>query len=92
MNYKLSPITSDSQVEAISQSNQSSRPNKESWRGGNKGQFRGHLRPEDTLYEAKIVSHGERVSGEQGREHRLDSGNSGQMIIKKGVEWSVDYD
>lgn len=51
--------------------------------------FMGKLRPEQTVYEARVVTRHddgamERISG--------DSGNSRKMIIKKGVEWSVDYD
>ena len=45
--------------------------------------FMGKLRPEQTVYEARVV-------GQEGRKS-IDSGNSQRMIIKKGVEWSVDY-
>lgn len=47
----------------------------------------GKLRPELTVYEAR-VTHDLGVEGRRS----VDSGNSRRMIIKKGVEWSVDYD
>lgn len=46
----------------------------------------GKLRPEQTVYEARVTHEGSVES------RSLDSGNSQRMIIKKGVEWSVDYD
>ena len=56
------------------------------------------LRPEQISYEAKVEfreREGERSSREEegvvGR-RSVESGNSRRMIIKKGVEWSVDYD
>lgn len=56
----------------------------------------GILRPERIEYEAKVSHHGHEdmdiESRRDGREGSLDSGNSRRMIIKKGVEWSVDYD
>jgi hypothetical protein len=48
--------------------------------------FIGKLRPDHTVYEAKIthmIDSSNRKSAE--------SENSQRMIIKKGVEWSVDY-
>ena len=48
----------------------------------------GKLRPEQTVYEARVTHN---HSGEV-RRGSVDSGNSQRMIIKKGVEWSVDYD
>jgi hypothetical protein len=48
----------------------------------------GKLRPEQTVYEARVTHN---RSGEA-RRTSVDSGNSQRMIIKKGVEWSVDYD
>lgn len=48
----------------------------------------GKLRPEETVYEAKVTHN----RGEELRRGSIDSGNSQRMIIKKGVEWSVDYD
>jgi hypothetical protein len=53
--------------------------------------FTGQLRPELTAYEARVVSRDgeERKSDEKESEESL---NSRRMIIKKGVEWSVDFD
>jgi hypothetical protein len=57
----------------------------------------GKLRPEPISYEAHIT-HKEREGesssreGEVGETRSVDSGNSRRMIIKKGVEWSVNYD
>ena len=51
--------------------------------------FMGKLRPDQTNYEARVVTRPERSSTER---KSVDSGNSQRMIIKKGVEWSVDYD
>ena len=49
----------------------------------------GRLRPDQTVYEARVVGHAESSTSER---KSVDSGNSRRMIIKKGVEWSVDYD
>lgn len=55
----------------------------------------GKLRPEQISYEARVEfkeRDGERSSREEGESRRsIESGNSRRMIIKKGVEWSVDY-
>jgi hypothetical protein len=55
----------------------------------------GKLRPEQISYEARVEfkdRDGERSSREEGESRRsVESGNSRRMIIKKGVEWSVDY-
>jgi len=48
----------------------------------------GKLRPEQTVYEAKVTHN--RLGGE--RRGSIDSAGSQRMIIKKGFEWSVDYD
>jgi hypothetical protein len=48
----------------------------------------GRLRPEQTGYEATASATGAR--GQEGSER--GSNDSEQMIIKKGVEWSVKYD
>lgn len=47
----------------------------------------GKLRPEQTEYQARVTHEG----ADEAR-RSVDSGNSRRMIIKKGVEWSVDYD
>ncbi|PMD36735.1 hypothetical protein L207DRAFT_532336 [Hyaloscypha variabilis F] len=57
----------------------------------------GRLRPEQISYEARVEfkdREGERSSREEDGVGRrsVESGNSRRMIIKKGVEWSVDYD
>jgi hypothetical protein len=55
----------------------------------------GKLRPEQISYEARVEykdREGERSSREEGDERSINSINSRRMIIKKGVEWSVDYD
>jgi len=57
----------------------------------------GKLRPEPISYEARVTHkerEGERSSreGDVGETRSVDSGNSRRMIIKKGVEWSVNYD
>lgn len=55
----------------------------------------GRLRPEQISYEARVEfkeREGERSSREDGETRSLESVNSRRMIIKKGVEWSVDYD
>lgn len=55
----------------------------------------GRLRPERINYEARVSHHadGDMEPGSRGEEGRsIDSGNSRRMIIKKGVEWSVNYD
>lgn len=55
----------------------------------------GRLRPEQISYEARVEfreREGERSSREEGETRSLESMNSRRMIIKKGVEWSVDYD
>lgn len=51
--------------------------------------FMGKLRPEQTIYEARVVT---RPEGKASKRKSIDSGNSQRMIIKKGVGWSVDYD
>ena len=75
------------------------------YKGGRKGggasilsSSLGRLRPEQISYEARVEfkeREGERSSREEegvvGR-RSVESGNSRRMIIKKGVEWSVDYD
>ena len=43
------------------------------------------LRPENTVYEAKITGRGQ-------SERSVESGDSQRMIIERGIEWSVDYD
>jgi hypothetical protein len=57
----------------------------------------GKLRPEQISYEARVefkerALEGERSSREEGDARSIESMNSRRMIIKKGVEWSVDYD
>lgn len=48
--------------------------------------FEGRLRPEETIYEATIT-HPDRVLRRSG-----ESAESQRMIIKKGIEWSVNFD
>jgi hypothetical protein len=50
--------------------------------------FIGRLRPEQTIYEARVTHP---VGGDPLRAS-AESGDSQRMIIKKGVEWSVNYD
>ncbi|KAE9378949.1 hypothetical protein N431DRAFT_327110, partial [Stipitochalara longipes BDJ] len=76
----------------------------EIYRGGKKGggasilsSSLGKLRPEQISYEARVEfkdHEGERSSREEDGMGRrsVESVNSRRMIIKKGVEWSVDYD
>ena len=45
------------------------------------------LRPDQTVYEARVTH--DQIERARGS---LDSENSRRMIIKKGVDWSVDYD
>jgi len=57
----------------------------------------GKLRPEPVSYEAHITHKGTEAGrssreGDGGETRSVDSGNSRRMIIKKGVEWSVNYD
>jgi hypothetical protein len=57
----------------------------------------GKLRPEPISYEAHVTHkerEGERSSreGDGGETRSVETGNSRRMIIKKGVEWSVNYD
>jgi hypothetical protein len=47
----------------------------------------GELRPEQAVYEARVTH-----DGLEETRRSVDSENSRRMIIKKGVEWSVDYD
>jgi len=49
----------------------------------------GKLRPEQINYEARVTHE---TGGDKDESRSVDSGNSQRMIIKKGVEWSVDYD
>lgn len=74
------------------------------YKGGKKGggarmlsERLGRLRPEQVSYEARVDAkererEGERSSREEGETRSIESINSRRMIIKKGVEWSVDYD
>lgn len=74
------------------------------YKGGKKGggarmlsERLGRLRPEQVSYEARVdvkerEREGERSSREEGETRSIESINSRRMIIKKGVEWSVDYD
>ena len=52
---------------------------------GKGARYMGRLRPEQTIYEARVT---------HGRERRESEGSevSQKMIIKKGVDWSVDYE
>ncbi|KAE8448817.1 hypothetical protein EG329_008819 [Mollisiaceae sp. DMI_Dod_QoI] len=56
----------------------------------------GRLRPEQIIYEARVTHPKGEGGGEGAREledrRSLDSGNSRRMIIRKGLEWSVNYD
>lgn len=52
----------------------------------------GRLRPEQIRYEATVTHREPESEREEGETRSVDSGNSRRMIIKKGVEWSVDYD
>jgi hypothetical protein len=52
----------------------------------------GKLRPEQISYEARVTHREMEGEREEGETRSVDSGNSRRMIIKKGVEWSVDYD
>jgi hypothetical protein len=55
----------------------------------------GRLRPDQVTYQARVDAkdrEGERSSREEGETRSIESINSRRMIIKKGVEWSVDYD
>lgn len=74
------------------------------YKGGKKGggarmlsERLGRLRPEQVSYEARVDAkererEGERSSREEGETRSIESINSRRMIIKKGMEWSVDYD
>lgn len=74
----------------------------DSYKGGRKGggasmlsSGLGKLRPEQISYEATVEfkeREGERSSREDEPRRSVESVNSRRMIIKKGVEWSVDYD
>jgi hypothetical protein len=80
----------------------SSSPVEVVYNGGKKGggaqilnESLGKLRPEQISYEARVEykdREGERSSREEGDGRSIESVNSRRMIIKKGVEWSVDYD
>ena len=85
--HKLSSLASNSREEAFA----GVEPAEQSQEGiGRLGaKFMGKLRPEQTIYEAKVVT---RPEGGALDRKSIDSGNSRRMIIKKGVEWSVDYD
>jgi hypothetical protein len=64
-------------------------------KGGGAGMLSGglgRLRPEQIRYEAKVTHREPEAGREEGETRSVDSGNSRRMIIKKGVEWSVDYD
>jgi hypothetical protein len=85
-NYKLSSMAS--QYENDHAASNTSVERDSQYRGGAGKRTLGKLRPEQTVYEARVThnSSGEALRGS------MDSGNSQRMIIKKGVEWSVDYD
>ena len=84
--HKLSSLASNSRDEGVAQTEGT-----ESQEGiGRLGtKFMGRLRPDQTAYEARIVTH---AAGGAKERKSVDSENSRRMIIKKGVEWSVDYD
>jgi hypothetical protein len=89
--HKLSSLASNSREEGIA----GVEPTEQSQSQGQEGigrlgaKFMGKLRPDQTIYEAKVVTHDQRTTSDR---KSVDSGNSRRMIIKKGVEWSVDYD
>jgi hypothetical protein len=85
--HKLSSLASNSREEGI----EGREPIDQSQEGTGRlgAKFMGKLRPEQTIYEARVVTLPERGAADR---KSIDSGNSRRMIIKKGVEWSVDYD
>jgi hypothetical protein len=85
-NYKLSSMASRSENDPNA-SNKSVERDLQ-YTGGAGKRILGKLRPEQTVYEARVTH--SRIG--EARRGSVDSGNSQRMIIKKGVEWSVDYD
>jgi hypothetical protein len=86
--HKLSSLASNSREEGIAVESTEQNQNQEGI-GRLGAKFMGRLRPEQTIYEARVVGHADTSTSER---KSVDSGNSRRMIIKKGVEWSVDYD
>jgi hypothetical protein len=87
-NYKLSSMASRSENDQAASKTSVERDAQYASGVGAGKRTLGKLRPEQTVYEAR-VTHSD--TGEE-RRGSVDSGNSQRMIIKKGVEWSVDYD
>lgn len=91
-NYKLSPMGSKNTSNSQSQPNS---PNFDEESGHRKSsatrKFDGKLRPDLSIYEARVTGE-ERGKGKGfGSSRSLESGDSRRMFIKKGVEWSVDW-
>lgn len=89
--HKLSSLASNSREEGIAGVESTDQSQAEAGIGRLGAKFIGKLRPEQTIYEARVVTRQEQRVG-MGDRKSIDSGNSQRMIIKKGVEWSVDYD
>jgi len=85
-NYKLSSMASRSENDHVASNTSVERDLQNAGAAGKR--FLGKLRPEQTVYEARVTHN----RSEEARRGSVDSGNSQRMIIKKGVEWSVDYD
>jgi hypothetical protein len=85
--HKLSSLASNSRDGGIVETLAAEQDQQGEGRTRLGSKFIGKLRPEETLYEARVVGQGDH----DGRKS-VDSGNSRRMIIKKGVEWSVEYD
>lgn len=85
--HKLSSLVSTSREEGIVDAEPAESAQESLGKLGAK--FMGKLRPDQTIYEARVVTQPERRTPDK---RSIDSGNSRRMIIKKGVEWSVDYD
>lgn len=87
--HKLSSLASNSRNEGAAESEPSAEDDRERL-GRFANNFKGKLRPEKSTYEAQVVTAQQR----DGVGHRLsgDSANSRRLIIiKKAVEWTVDY-
>jgi hypothetical protein len=78
---KLSSIASTSDREIRAENDEED----EGKVSGNAGIPNFRLRPENTVYEAKITGRGQ-------SKRSVESGDSQRIIIERGVEWSVDYD
>ena len=87
--HKLSSLASKSREEGGNGASERDPAEQELGTGRLGAKFMGKLRPEHSVYEARVVTRPE--NGAQDRKS-AESENSRRMIIQKGVEWSVDYD